>query len=218
MDPSVIADNMPAYLAGFRLSLQLTLVAGAGALVVGALVAMLRVSPLGSLRAFGTVYTELLRNTPLTLVFFFTVYVLPQFTPFRLFGYAAAVLALTLYTSAFVAEAVRSGINSVGVGQAEAARAIGLTFGQTLTSVVLPQAVRSVIPPLINVIIALAKNTSVAAGFAVVELMATGRRLAQGNPADSIMVLVGVALFYLVITIPAGQLAGALERRVAFAR
>ncbi|WP_136520778.1 MULTISPECIES: amino acid ABC transporter permease [Cellulomonas] len=209
---------MPAFLAGFRLSLQLTLVAGAGALVVGALVAMLRVSPLGSLRAFGAVYTELLRNTPLTLVFFFTVYVLPQFTPFRFFGYAAAVLALTLYTSAFVAEAVRSGINSVGVGQAEAARAIGLTFGQTLTSVVLPQAVRSVIPPLINVIIALAKNTSVAAGFAVVELMATGRRLAQGNPGESIMVLVGVALFYLVITIPAGQLAGALERRVAFAR
>src|SRR5690606_8361206 len=111
-----------------------------------------------------------------------------------------AVLCLVAYTSAFVCEAVRSGINSVGVGQAEAARAIGLTFGQTLGSVVLPQAVRSVVPPLINVFIALAKNTSVAAGFAVVELTATGRRLALSNPADSIMVLVGVALCYLAVT------------------
>ncbi|QCB93930.1 amino acid ABC transporter permease [Cellulomonas shaoxiangyii] len=218
MDPTVIVDNAPAYLAGFRMTLQLTLVAGAGALVIGLVVAAMRVAPLGSLRRAAAVYTELLRNMPLTLIFFFTVIVLPQFGPVVPIGYWAAVLCLTAYTSAFVAEAVRSGINSVGVGQAEAARAIGLTFSQTLTSVVLPQAVRSVIPPLINVVIALTKNTSVAAGFAVVELVATGRRLAQSNPADVVMILVGVAICYLVITIPAGQLAGVLERRVAFAR
>lgn len=218
MDPTVIVENMPAYLAGFRMTLQLTVVAGAGALVIGLLVAAMRVAPLGSLRRAAAVYTEVLRNMPLTLVFFFTIIVLPQFGPVLPIGYWSAVVCLTAYTSAFVAEAVRSGINSVGVGQAEAARAIGLTFGQTLTSVVLPQAVRSVVPPLINVLIALTKNTSVAAGFAVVELVATGRRLAQGNPADVITVLVGVAIFYLVITIPAGQLAGVLERRVAFAR
>jgi glutamate transport system permease protein len=117
-----------------------------------------------------------------------------------------------------VCEAVRSGINSVAVGQAEAARAIGLTFGQTLGLVVLPQAVRSVIPPLINVLIALTKNTSVAAGFAVVELLATGRRLALANPAEALWALAGVAIFYLVITVPAGYLAGVLERKVAFAR
>ncbi len=218
MDLMVIADNLPAYLAGFRMTAQLTLVAGAGALVIGLVVAAMRVSPLGSLRAFATAWTELLRNTPLTLVFFFTVLVLPQFGVILPLGYWTAVVCLTAYTSAFVAEAVRSGINAVGVGQAEAARAIGLTFGQSLTSVILPQAVRSVIPPLINVIIALAKNTSVAAGFAVVELVATGRRLAQQNPGDGVLLLVGVALFYLVVTIPAGQLATVLERKVAFAR
>ena len=218
MDLMVIADNMPAYLAGFRMTAQLTLVAGIGSLVIGLVVATMRVSPLGSLRALAATYTELLRNMPLTLVFFFTILVLPQFGVVLPLGYWTAVACLTAYTSAFVAEAVRSGINAVGVGQAEAARAIGLTFSQSLTSVVLPQAVRSVIPPLINVLIALAKNTSVAAGFAVVELTATGRRLAQQNPGDVVLVLVGVALFYLVLTIPAGQLANLLERKVAFAR
>ena len=218
MDLMVIADNMPAYLAGFRMTAQLTLVAGIGALVIGMAVAAMRISPLGSLRVFAATYTELLRNMPLTLIFFFAVLVLPQFGVILPLGYWTAVGCLTAYTSAFVAEAVRSGVNAVGVGQAEAARAIGLTFGQSLTSVILPQAVRSVIPPLINVIIALAKNTSVAAGFAVVELTATGRRLAQQNPGDVVLVLVGVALFYLVVTIPAGQLANLLERKVAFAR
>jgi glutamate transport system permease protein len=104
------------------------------------------------------------------------------------------------------------------MGQAEAARAIGLTFGQTLSLIILPQAVRTVIPPLISVFIALAKNTSVAAGFATVELTATGRRLTVTNPADTIWILVGVAAFYLAITIPAGIIAGLVERKVAFAR
>jgi glutamate transport system permease protein len=169
------------------------------------------------LRGFGTVYVELLRNTPLTLVFFFFVFVAPQIgvkLPFE----TSAYVALSLYTAAFVCEAVRSGVNSVGVGQAEAARAMGLTFTQTMSQVVLPQALRTVVPPLINIFIALTKNTSVAVGFFVTELMAVGIRLANRNPADVIAVLVGVAVFYLAITIPAGVLAGRLERKVAFAR
>jgi len=215
---NVIMDNAPAYLTGFGMTLRLTVVAGCLALVWGVVLAALRVSPIAPLRAFATIYVELLRNTPLTLVFFFLVLVAPQFGILAPLGFWTAIIALTSYTAAFVCEAVRSGINSVGVGQAEAARAIGLTFGQVLTLVILPQAVRTVVPPLINVFIALAKNTSVASGFATFELMASGRRLATGNPADTIWVLVGVALFYLVITIPAGLVAGVIERRVAFAR
>ena len=142
----------------------------------------------------------------------------PQFGILPPLGFWTAVVCLALYTSAFVAEAVRSGINSVAVGQAEAARAIGLTFGQTLGAVVLPQALRSVVPPLINVLIALTKNTSVAAGFAVVELVATGRRLGATNAADGTWVLVGVALCFLPITVPLGLLASRVERRVAFVR
>jgi len=214
----LIGDNLPAYLEGFRTTLLLTVVSGLIALVAGLLLAGFRVSPFAPLRVLATCYVELLRNTPLTLVFFFMVFVAPQFGILAPLGYWTAVICLAAYTTAFVCEAVRSGINSVGMGQSEAARAIGLTFGQTLSLVVLPQAVRSVIPPLINVFIALAKNTSVAAGFAVVELVASGRRLAQSNPAESLWALVGVAVFYLLITIPAGLLAGAVERKVAFAR
>jgi glutamate transport system permease protein len=214
----IITDNLPAYLAGFRTTLLLTLVSGLIALVGGLVLAGMRVSPLTPLRGVAGLYVELLRNTPLTLVFFFMAFVAPQFGVIAPLGFWTAVICLSAYTAAFVSEAVRSGINSVGMGQSEAARAIGLTFGQSLSLVILPQAIRSVIPPLINVFIALAKNTSVAAGFAVVELLASGRRIALANPGDTIGALIGVALFYLLITIPAGLVAGGIERKVAFAR
>lgn len=214
----VIVDNLPAYLTGFTVTLKLTLYSGAIALAIGIVLAAMRVSPLRPLRGFATVYVEALRNTPLTLVFFFFVFVAPQFGVLTPLGFWTAVVCLSAYTAAFVCEAIRSGINSVGLGQAEAARAIGLTFGQTLGAVVLPQAVRSVVPPLINVFIALAKNSSVGAGFGVVELMGTGRRLGTANPAFGLEVLVGVALFYLLLTIPLGQIAGVVERKVAFTR
>ena len=215
---NVIVENFPAYLTGFATTLELTAISGTVALVWGLVLAALRVSPIAPLRVFATVYVELLRNTPLTIVFFFLVFVAPQFGLLAPLGFWTAVVAVSAYTSAFVSEAVRSGINSVGLGQAEAARAIGLSFAQTLSLVILPQAVRTVIPPLISVFIAMAKNTSVAAGFATVELVATGRRLAVTHPSDNIWILVGVGLCYLAITIPAGILASVVERKVAFAR
>ena len=213
-----VLDNASLYWEGFRTTLSLTLISAVIALVLGTVLGAFRVSPVAPLRWFGTTYVELVRNTPLTLVFIFFVFVGPQlgFTPSSFF--VPAVLALSIYTAAFVCEAVRSGVNSVGVGQAEAARAVGLTFTQTLRAVVMPQALRTVIPPLINIFIALAKNSSVAGGFFVADLFGVGRRLANANPGDVVAVLIGVAVCYLVITIPAGILAGVLERRVAFAR
>jgi len=213
-----VLDNTSLYWEGFRTTLALTLISAAIALVLGTVLGAFRVSPVAPLRWFGTTYVELVRNTPLTMVFIFFVFVGPQlgFTPSSFF--VPAVLALSIYTAAFVCEGVRSGVNSVGVGQAEAARAVGLTFTQTLRAVVMPQALRTVIPPLINIFIALTKNSSVAGGFFVADLFGTGRRLANANPGDVVAVLIGVAVCYLVITIPAGILAGVLERRVAFAR
>jgi len=213
-----VLDNASLYWEGFRTTLSLTLISAVIALVLGTVLGAFRVSPVAPLRWFGTTYVELVRNTPLTMVFIFFVFVGPQlgFTPSSFF--VPAVLALSIYTAAFVCEAVRSGVNSVGVGQAEAARAVGLTFTQTLRAVVMPQALRTVIPPLINIFIALTKNSSVAGGFFVADLFGTGRRLANANPGDVVAVLIGVAVCYLVITIPAGILAGVLERRVAFAR
>ena len=212
-----IVDNLAAYRQGFLTTLELTVLASVLALVLGTLLAAMRVSPVPTLRGAGTAYVEVVRNTPLTVVFFFVVFVLPQLD-IGLSFFVFAVIAVTVYHAAFFCEAVRSGINAVAVGQAEAARSIGLTFTQSLRLVILPQAFRTVVPPLINVVIALTKNTSIAAAFGVVELTAIGTRLANANGDAVIPLLAGVAVCYLVITLPSGWLAGWLERRVAVVR
>lgn len=207
----------PTFLSGFGVTLLLLVVSGVVALVLGTVIAAMRISPVGALRAFAAFWTELARNTPLTLVFFFTAFVLPLLGLRTEYLYLA-FLALAYYTSPFVAEALRSGINGVPVGQAEAARSIGLGFGQSVSLVVLPQAFRMTIPPLINVFIALTKNTSVAGGFFVVELFATTRQLANDNGNMVIPILLTAAALYLVITVPLGYLAGLLEKRLVVTR
>jgi glutamate transport system permease protein len=212
-----ILDNLDAYRQGFVTTLALTVVSSVLALALGTLLAAMRVSPVPTLRAAGAAYVEVVRNTPLTVVFFFAVFVLPQLD-IRLAFLQFAVIAVTVYHAAFFCEAVRSGVNAVGAGQAEAARSIGLTFTQSLRLVILPQAFRTVVPPLINVVIALTKNTSIAAAFGVAELTAVGTRLANANGDAVIAIFAGIAVCYLVLTLPSGWLAGQLERRVAVAR
>ncbi|HEY5744410.1 MAG TPA: ABC transporter permease subunit, partial [Terrimicrobiaceae bacterium] len=145
-----VLDNLNLFWLGFVSTLELLAISGIGALILGAAVASLRVSPFGSFRVLAAIYTEILRNTPLTLVFFLCVFVLPKVGVVLNFK-LSAIIVLTVYTAPFVAEAVRSGINGVPVGQAEAARSIGLRFSQVLALVILPQALRMVVPPLINV-------------------------------------------------------------------
>ena len=212
-----VIENLPRFIEGFLMTLRLLVISGLGALVLGTVVAAMRISPVAAFRVIATVYTELFRNIPLTLILFFCAFVLP-YLQVQADYVTLALIGLTFYTSPFVAEAIRSGINGVPVGQAEAARAIGLSFGATLGSVVLPQAIRMVIPPLINVLIALTKNTSVAGGFAVAELFLTTRRLINDNGNATIALLIAVAVFYLVITVPLGQFAVRLEKRVAVLR
>ena len=212
-----VLSSLDSYWEGFSVTLELLAIGGLGALLLGVVVAFLRISPIASLRWLATGYTELMRNTPLTLVFFFLAIVLPALQlgiDFKV----AAYLALALYTSAFVAEAVRSGINGVPVGQAEAARSVGLTFGQTVSSVIMPQAVRMVIPPLINVLIALTKNTSVAGAFFVKELFASAQDVINLRGDQVFAILIAVAVFYLIVTVTLGRVAAVVERRVAVLR
>jgi glutamate transport system permease protein len=211
-----ITGNLDLFWQGFLTTVELAALSSVLALVLGTVLAAMRSSPVPPLRAAGTTYVEIVRNTPLTVVFFFVVFVLPQ-VDIGLSFFVFALNAVTVYHAAFFCEAVRSGIYAVSSGQAEEARSIGLTFGQSLRLVVLPQAFRMVIPPLINVDIALIKNTSIAAAFGTTELTAVGTRLANSNGDAVIPVLIGIAVCYLVITLPAGWLAGALERRVALA-
>ncbi len=214
----VILANLPLYLNGIVTTLSVCLYSGALALVLGTIVAMFRVAPLTPLRALGTSWVNVFRNCPLVVVLFFTAFGLPVLglnASYFWFG----TIGLGLYTSAFVCEAIRSGINSVPAGQAEAARSIGLGFGQSLSLVVLPQAMRSVVPPLGNVLIAMIKNSAIAGAFGIGgDLFSVGATLTSARGEAALPVLTGVVIGYLIITIPAGLLLGVLERRVAIAR
>ncbi|MCF6745071.1 amino acid ABC transporter permease [Blastococcus sp. KM273128] len=212
-----LADNFDLLWDAFLTTLSLSLLAGLLALVLGTLLAAARVSPIPPLRGLASFYVETFRNTPLTVVFFFLIFGLPQID-FILGFYTGAVLSLGLYTAAFVCEAVRSGINSVSTGQAEASRAIGLTFGQSLREVVLPQAFRTVVPPLGNVFIAMVKNSSIAAGFATSELSSLLPRLVNADAGQLTAVLLGVVIAYMIITLPLAFGVHRLERRVAILR
>lgn len=212
----VLTDNWGTYWDGFVGTIELTAVASALALVAGVLVAACRVSPVAPLRAFGAVWVNVLRNTPLTLLFFAVVLGMPRFgivLPFFVF----AVLALGFYTSAFICEAVRSGINTVPAGQGEAARSLGMTFGQTLQLVVMPQAFRTVIPPVGSTLIALAKNSAIAGSFSVVELLGTYRTINELG-YSIVWTFVWIAAGYLVVTLTISAVFRLLEQRWAVAR
>ncbi|HET9443888.1 MAG TPA: amino acid ABC transporter permease [Acidimicrobiales bacterium] len=221
---SDVLDNLGFFAGGMRTTVELTLIAYAGALVVGTIVAAFRVSPVPPLRVAGAIWVELVRNTPLTVLMVLFYF---GFTKVGI-SYSemvSAVVVLGAYTSAFIAEAVRSGINTVATGQAEAARAIGLTFGQLLRIVVLPQAFRSVVPPLGNLFIALLKNSSIAfiimAGPVVstkLEITGVAFQLTNDQDLAPIPLYVGAAVAYLVLTLPSGFAFGWLERRVAIRR
>ncbi|WP_329114093.1 amino acid ABC transporter permease [Streptomyces sp. NBC_01353] len=212
----VLTQNFSLYWEGFLGTVELTVYSSALALVLGFVMASFRVAPVGSFRVFGTVWVTVLRNTPLTLLFFAVMLGLPRFgivLPFELF----AVLALGCYTSAFICEALRSGINTVPRGQGEAARSLGMTFGQTLNAVVLPQAFRSVIPPIGSTLIALAKNSAIAGAFSVTELLGTYKTLSELG-YNIIWTFVWIAVGYLIITLTISAIFNVLEKRWGVAR
>lgn len=219
---ALIAE-FPRFFDGFVGTLRICLFAAVGALIIGTVLATFRVSPVPPLRFLGLAWVTVFRNSPLVVALFIFAFALPlagiAFPTFN--GNAffwPGVVALTCYTAAFVCEAVRSGINSVPSGQAEAARAVGLTFSQSLGSVVLPQAIRTVVPPLGSVIIAMIKNSAIVGAFGVTgELFSVD----AGNTAlgySALSSLTGVAIAYLVITIPAGIALGAIERKIEVKR
>ena len=214
-----IANDPGLVLNAFWVTIQLAVLSGLASLVLGTLLAAMRVGPVAVLARFGTVYVSVVRNTPLLVIFVLIFIAAPTLdllvkTPFLVKG----VIALTIYTSAFVCEAIRSGINSVSLGQAEAARAIGLTFGATMAQVVLPQAFRATVPPLASVLIALAKNTSVAAAFGLAEATARMRGLTNNNADDRWLIFITFAIGYIIIVEIMSAGAISLERRWRISR
>lgn len=222
---NVLIDNRAQILEAFARTVEIMILGGLIALVLGTVVAAMRVSPIAFARWVGAAYVNVVRNTPLLLIMFIFVFGLPELDVrpelklgngllnFDVF-FVFATLAVGIYTAAFVCEAIRSGINSVPVGQAEAARSIGMTFTQTLNLVVLPQAFRAVIPPIVNVFIAMTKNTSVALGVGVTEATFMMKKLANAHAADRWWLFIGFAVGYMVLVAVIAGIGNLLERKV----
>ena len=226
-----MADLLKQYdvLGAFWMTIVLTFFAAIGSLVIGTLVAVMRVSPVAMLRTFGAGYVNVVRNTPLTLIIVFCNLGLFVNLGLRLADKSSstfivdnnvrfAVLGLAVYHAAFVCESLRSGINTVPAGQAEAARSIGLSFGQNIRHIVLPQAFRGAITPLGNTLIALTKNTTVASAIGVSEASGLMKEMVEFSPDQLFLVFLVFAFGFVVLTLPMGLVVTNLSRRLAVQR
>jgi glutamate transport system permease protein len=226
-------EVLPGYTVGqileaFWTTVQLTIFSAVGALVLGTALAAMRLAPVPVLNWLGTAYVNVFRNTPLTLIILFCSFGLSQTlgitfvdsnspTSIEDSNFRLAVLGLTVYTASFVCETVRSGVNTIPLGQAEAARSLGLTFGQNLRIVLLPQAFRAVLIPLGSVLIALTKNTTIASAIGVAEAALLMKEMIE-NTAALLTIGAIFALGFVVLTLPLGLLFGWLGKRLAVAR
>ncbi len=230
----ILVDRFDVFANGLLVTLQVCLLSAIGALIIGTMVAIMRISPIPPLRAVGAAYVTLFRNMPLTVLSVLVAFGLPQLGTtadflkipgldllfprlaidlpyFRFF-----VIALSCYTGAFVCEALRSGVNAVSAGQAEAARSLGLTFGQNLRYVVLPQAWKYAIVPLGSVIIAMIKNSAIGNIVGVAgTLSSTMDVLTSQEGLPVVPVFIGISAGYLLLTVPLGLILDRIEVRRA---
>jgi glutamate transport system permease protein len=229
----VNTEVLPGFTVGqileaFWTTIQLTVFSAVGALVLGTVLAAMRLAPVPMLNWIGTTYVNVVRNTPLTLIILFCSFGLAQTlgitfvdsqsaTSIEDSNFRLAVLGFTVYTASFVCETVRSGVNTIPLGQAEAARSLGLSFGQNLRLVLLPQAFRAVVAPLGSVLIALTKNTTIASAIGVAEAALLMKEMIENTAA---LITVG-AIFaggFILLTLPTGLFFGWLGKRLAVAR
>jgi len=208
----------------FGMTILLTFFAAIGSLVLGTLVAVMRVSPVALFQKVGAFYVNTVRNTPLTLIIIASNIVMVVNLGFSFSddfvrnNIIWSIIGLSVYHAAFVCEALRSGVNTVPQGQAEAARSIGLTFGQSLKEVLLPQAFRGAITPLGNTLIALTKNTTVATAIGVAEVSGVMKSMQEARADLAIPILLIVAIGFVILTLPMGILTSHLSSRLSVKR
>ncbi|WP_223068836.1 amino acid ABC transporter permease [Paenibacillus caui] len=214
MDFSVLTGNYETFLHGFYNTILASLLGLVGSFILGTIIAVFRISQVRPLMWFGTAYVEFFRNIPLLLVVFLFYYGVSSLVGVTLDGFNAGTLGLAVYTSSFIAEAIRAGIMAVPKGQSEAARSSGLSYLQTMRYVILPQAIKLVIPPLSNQFINLVKNSSILSIVSGFDLMYFGDGIAT-DTFDTINTYIFVAMFYLVLTLPLSYGSRVLERKLA---
>ncbi|MEA2785762.1 MAG: aspartate/glutamate/glutamine transport system permease protein [Candidatus Eremiobacteraeota bacterium] len=213
MDWSVLPENAGLLAQGLLLTLEVSALALLLALALGVIVATLRVAPSAALRHIGTAYVEFLRNIPLLVQLFFLFFALPSIG-IRLPAFACGVLALGVYTSAFVAEAIRSGIAAVPAGQLEAGLSSGMAYATAMRMIVLPQAITKTIPPLGNTTLNLIKNSSLVSTVSMLDILGTAN-LMGSRSFQYVPMFVGAAICYLILTLPAAFAVNVLEKRYA---
>lgn len=212
-DISILFKHGDRFMEGFLNTVEISLIALAGSFILGALIAVLRISPVRLLNWIGTAYVEFIRNIPLLLVVYFFYLGLPRLG-IPLDGFQSGTLGLTVYTGSFIAECIRAGIQAVPKGQSEAARATGMTYGQTMLHVVLPQAIKIAVPSIGNQFLNLVKNSSVLAVVSGMDLMYYAD-LINSDTFLPLTVYTIVAVFYLILTVPLSFGIHYLERRLA---
>lgn len=209
-------DYRDQFLDGLLVTLQLTTVAFLGAVILGTIMATFRISPIAPLRAVGLVYVEIFRNVPLMSLIIVVVYALPEIGV--TWSYLTCVIvAMLLVGGAFLGEAVRTGINAVPAGQIEAARSLGLTFSGVMANVVLPQAFRSMVQPLVTVFIGIFLSSSLAGVVGVMDLTSTVSYI-NNREAKGLLTFMVAAVLYLAISLLAGVVGDRLERRLRVIR
>ena len=221
---SLLADYGADIPLAFWTNIRLAFLATLGSFVLGVVLALFRISPVPSLRALGTAYVNVVRNTPLTIIMLLGVLAvwgqlkISFSSDFTLNFFIYAVIALSLYHAAFMCEAIRSGVNTVPLGQAEAARSIGLGFLPAARHVILPQALRGAITPLGNTVIALTKNTTVAAAASVAEASGLMKRMIEFSPDVMVAIFLTFAIGFCLLVIPIGLLTTWASEKWAVAR
>ena len=224
-----VTDNYQLIAISFAATVLLFVLASIGSLLLGTLLVAMRVGPIAVMRRAAAIYVTLVRNTPLLLILLFFSIAAPKIGINFQFvkvviptgwgdirmtnAFAGAVVGLTLYTASFVCEALRSGVNAVPLGQAEAARAIGLPFAGAMRHVVLPQALRAGLPPLASTQIALLKNTTVAISVLVLEAAYALKQLLDANPGDRWWLLAAFAGIFVVLVEVVSFISTQFERR-----
>jgi His/Glu/Gln/Arg/opine family amino acid ABC transporter permease subunit len=210
----VLLDNLDLFVLGFTNTVIMFVISAVLSLILGCIIGILRIAPSAPMRAVGTVYVNTLRNTPLALLMMFFALGYPKLGLPPLDYMTLAITALVLYTASYVAEVFRSGVNSIDKGQTEAARALGFTFGQVMRQVLLPQAFRNVVPPLVSVFIAALKNTTVASGFSVMQAGAISANMSERGE-NLLVTLLWVALFFFVLVMGLAAVQRKFERKWA---
>ena len=210
---SVLQNNYKSLLKGLWKTILLTLISFALALIVGVIFGLFSVAPIKALRTIATIYVDIIRGIPMMVLAFFIFFGLPGIVGFTIPDFIAGVITLTLNASAYIAEIVRGGIKAVPVGQMEASRSLGLSYNRTMQKIILPQAIKIMLPSFVNQFVISLKDTTIISAIGVVELLQTGKIIVARTTQSTYVYLI-IAIMYLILITILTKLAKVLEKKV----